>query len=49
MLKMAKDEYLGNRGHDMMDDDTTIICLELNPSGLEYPYATAGGACCSLQ
>jgi serine/threonine protein phosphatase PrpC len=48
MLKMAKDEYLGNRGHDMMDDDTTIICLELNPSGLPYPYASSG-ACCSLQ
>ena len=42
--------YLEERGHELMDDDTTLLVIELNPSGVKYtPPGGGGGGCCSLQ
>ena len=38
--------YLEERGHELMDDDTTVLVVELNPSGVKV--APPGG-CCSVQ
>ena len=46
LLRIAEDEYLTNRGHEMMDDDTTVLVVELNPSGTPYAGGSSGGACC---
>jgi len=46
LLRIAEKEYIENRGHEMMDDDTTVIVVELNPSG--KILETAGGGCCSI-
>ena len=45
LLGLAKTEYLENREHDKMDDDTTVLVIELNPSGIKPPGA---GGCCSI-
>ena len=47
LLKIAEKEYLEVRGHEKMDDDTTVLVIELNPSGIK-PQIAAGGGCCSL-
>ncbi len=44
LLGMACKEYLEVREHDTMDDDTTILVVELNPSGIAPPRA----GCCSV-
>lgn len=41
-------EYIQNRGHEKMDDDTTILVVELNPSGIKVGGGDAGGGCCSV-
>ena len=46
--KIAEREYLDVRGHDMMDDDTTVLVIELNPAGVNYS-APQGAGCCTLQ
>lgn len=43
LLKIPEYQYIEVRGHDMMDDDTTILVIELNPSGVKL--AGAGGCC----
>lgn len=48
LLKIAEREYLDVRGHDMMDDDTTVLVIELNPAGVNYS-APQGAGCCTLQ
>ena len=50
LLKIAEREYLEERGHDTMDDDTTVLVIELNLSGIMHspPAGAGGGGCCSL-
>ena len=48
LLKIPEKEYLEVRGHELMDDDTTIIVVELNPSGVQHSAPGGGGGCCSL-
>jgi len=36
LLHIPEHEYLTERGHEMMDDDTTILVIELNPSAREF-------------
>ena len=36
--------YIEERGHEMMDDDTTILVIEINPSGIKHA-APAGTGC----
>jgi len=55
LLGLAEKEYLKVRGHEMMDDDTTVLVIELNPSRVEPPTAnltdkaeTPQGGCCAL-
>ena len=52
LLSRAVKEYIGNRGHDSMDDDTTILVVELNPSGVKPQLLPAppsgGGGCCTI-
>ena len=46
LLAIAEREYLEVRGHDLMDDDTTAIVLELSPSASRHrglPTATESG------
>jgi len=45
LLRIAEMEYIENRGHELMDDDTTIIVVELNPAGVKYTAPPAGGCC----
>ena len=45
LLKIPVKVYIEERGHEMMDDDTTILVVELNPSGIKHK---AAGGCCSL-
>ena len=33
LLRIPEKVYIEERGHEMMDDDTTILVVELNPSG----------------
>ena len=47
-VKPRAQEYIENRGHELMDDDTTIVCVELNPSGIPYVAPPAAG-CCLVQ
>ena len=47
LLGMAKNEYLGVRGHEAMDDDTTIMVIELNPMGVAH-VGEASAGCCSV-
>jgi serine/threonine protein phosphatase PrpC len=46
LLSLAEEEDLQTRKHDSMDDDTTILVVELNPSGMKR--AGGGGGCCSV-
>ena len=46
LLKKAVDEYIENRNHDSMDDDTTVLVVELDPSGVSPPPASGG--CCAV-
>ena len=45
LLRIAEKEYLEVRGHEKMDDDTTVLVIELNPSGIKPPIASAAGCC----
>lgn len=45
LLRIAEKEYLEVRGHEKMDDDTTVLVIELNPSGIKSPIASAAGCC----
>jgi serine/threonine protein phosphatase PrpC len=47
MMAIPVGEYIGVRGHDMMDDDTTILVVELNPSGIKVA-SPSGDGCCSM-
>ena len=47
LLAIAEREYLEVRGHDLMDDDTTAIVLELSPSASRHrglPTTESGGS-----
>ena len=46
LLFVAETEYLENRGHELMDDDTTVLVVELNPSGVKF---VPPGGCCAVQ
>ena len=55
LLGIAELEYLNKRGHEMMDDDTTVLVVELNPAGTPFVPQVAPGAadantggCCQL-
>ena len=48
LLGRAETEYLENRGHEAMDDDTTILVVELNPSGVAPPVTPESSGCCTL-
>jgi len=47
LLRIPEKVYIEERGHEMMDDDTTILCIELNPSGVPHKPPSSGG-CCNL-
>ena len=44
LLAHAESIYLGKRGKPHMGDDTTVLCVDLNPSALSFLPAPAGGA-----
>jgi len=48
LLGFAEKEYIEVRGHEKMDDDTTILVVELNPSGIKVGGGDGGGGCCSV-
>ena len=48
LLRVAAEEYLENRGHEFMDDDTTVMVIELNPSGVKH-VPPGGAGCCTVQ
>ena len=49
LLRIPEKVYLEERGHELMDDDTTILVIELNPSGTKMvPAAGGGGGCCEI-
>ena len=41
LLQLAVDEYCGRRGHATMDDDTTVLVVELSPSGVRPNMAAS--------
>ena len=43
-LRGSQDVYLGERGHEYMDDDTTVIVIDLVPNG--EPIVPKG--CCAI-
>ena len=45
IMEIPEVEYLENRKHAMMDDDTTVLIIELNPGGIAPP---AAGGCCEI-
>ena len=46
LLRIPERVYLEERGHQLMDDDTTILVVELNPSGVKHD--AGGGGCCEV-
>jgi serine/threonine protein phosphatase PrpC len=44
LLEIAQRVYHGERGLEKMGDDTTVLVLELNPSGMTAGSATKGAA-----
>jgi serine/threonine protein phosphatase PrpC len=48
LLEIAEFEYIENRGHEMMDDDTTVLVVDVNATGRPFKVASAGGGCCTL-
>mmetsp|Transcript_27434 Transcript_27434/g.69806 ORF Transcript_27434/g.69806 Transcript_27434/m.69806 type:complete len:387 (+) Transcript_27434:58-1218(+) len=50
LIRYAEKEYLEERGHDLMDDDTTVLVIELSPSSKAHtpPKAAAAEAGCVL-
>ena len=41
LLGIAEEEYLDNRGHEKMDDDTTVLVVEMSPSGARHGGAAS--------
>ena len=48
LLRVAIDEYIGRRAHATMDDDTTVLVVELNPTGVKHVPPDLMSGCCAL-
>lgn len=47
LLEHARAAYMDHRSAKHMGDDTTVLCVDLNPSALPFVEASAG--CCVAQ
>ena len=45
-MEIPEVEYLENRKHAMMDDDTTVLIIGLNPNGMRRPRAAGAARSC---
>ena len=49
LISAAKKVYFEQWGLQLPGDDTTVLVVELNPSGMPPPLKPAGGGCCAVQ